>query len=70
MASENAAVREGVALCLVRLQTESKIALARVGNEATTISRMNCQDPNARLSCQVAVDNTLQDTTISILDDY
>lgn len=55
--------------CLVHLP-ESEIARARVGNEATTLSKMTCDDLYARLCCQVPVDNTLQDMTILVLSNY
>jgi 2Fe-2S ferredoxin len=56
--------------CLVHIPPESEIALFRVGNESTTLSKMNCDDFYARLCCQIPVDNTLQNMTISIVADY
>lgn len=47
-----------------------KVPSVRVGNEATTLSKMKFEDPNVRLCCQVPVDHWLQDMTISILDNY
>lgn len=58
------------ATCLVHLPAESEIALARVGNEATTLSKFNCDNQNVRLCCRVPVDDALQDITIAILADY
>lgn len=55
--------------CLAFLSGEHK-HLARVRNELTTLSKMNFDDPNVRLCCQLAVDDALQGLTISILNDY
>jgi 2Fe-2S ferredoxin len=45
------------------------VPLVRIRNEETTLSKMNYEDPNVRLCCQMPVDDTLQNTTISILLD-
>jgi 2Fe-2S ferredoxin len=57
--------------CLVYLPSDANQARrTTVGNEATTLSKMNVDDPNLRLCCQVPVDEALQNLTISILNDY
>jgi ferredoxin, 2Fe-2S len=57
--------------CLVYLPSdENHFSVTGIGNEATTLSKMNVHDPNVRLCCQVPVDDALQNLTISILNDY
>jgi 2Fe-2S ferredoxin len=55
--------------CLAFLAGEPKL-LARLGNEATTLSKTKFNNPNLRLCCKVLVDNSLQNMTISILEHY
>lgn len=54
--------------CIAFLPGENK--LPQVGNEATTLSRMDLHHSNVRLCCQVPIDHSLKDLTISILEDY
>lgn len=55
--------------CVVCLP-DIKMPISRVRNEATTLAKMKFEDPNVRLACQVAIEDSLQGTTILIRDDY
>lgn len=55
--------------CLVCLP-DAIMPNSTVRNEATTLSKMKLESTTFRLSCQIVVDDALQDMTISILEDY
>ena len=41
-----------------------------IGKETNTLTKMGVNDPFARLSCQIQVDENLDNTIITILSDY
>lgn len=54
--------------CMVALQQAEKANFQRQRNEGGTLAKMGVQDTNKRLSCQMLIDESLQDACIEISD--
>jgi 2Fe-2S ferredoxin len=55
--------------CLVNIEN-CKSPSSLVGKEANTLNKMGINDPHARLSCQIDVDENLDNIIITIPSDY
>ena len=55
--------------CLVNIEND-KSPSSPIGKEANTLDKMGINDPSVRLSCQIQVDENLDNIVITILSDY
>ena len=55
--------------CHVKIETVNPELLTRIGNEQTTLGKMENVEVNSRLSCHILVNENLNHTHFTIADD-
>jgi len=53
--------------CLIEILNNSKMASQRIGNEASTIKKLNQIVNNSRLACQILIDNQINNLQCKII---
>ncbi|HEX5169635.1 MAG TPA: 2Fe-2S iron-sulfur cluster-binding protein [Cyclobacteriaceae bacterium] len=53
--------------CHIHIINDTNDPLQRVGNEATTLAKMDSASPNSRLACQMMIDKSLDGLQIEVI---